>query len=304
MDEGSQMDRAQQQIRGGTSNGEQTPATPVPAPVKLAESCCIPPLELSANASPLTTKPSAVARLLPGFDSDPGRTPTPAIHPGAEVEGAGVNESDHLVPICFTPQSTLRGSSSSQIASMASTSNTSSPLQSGHASSTSFQSSWPDSSFTDGIGEPNLRLLEDPSFAASSVSHTSSNAAADPTSSTTSTTCRQPSSHLRREGPHYPNQSFAALQPHYCPPPYEPHPLRTRSSHPSQNSFYSSPPSTKPRNLPSMASGSKTAGNTPAQSPGLFTTASSSSRYTGEEGQDVQYTTAMLHSTHLQAPKE
>jgi len=307
MDEGSEMDNVQQQLRSGTSNSEQTPATPVPTPAKLGESCSIPPLELSANASPRSAKLYAIARLLPGADNDPNRTPTPAVHPTGKVEGAGVDESDHFTPIgtvhdiCFTPQSTLRGSSSSQIASMASTSNTSSPLHSGHASSTSFQSSQPDSSFTDGFGEPNLRLLEDSSFAASPVSRTSSHVAADATSSITSTTYRQPSSHLRRECPHYPNQSFAALQSHYYPPPYEHHPLRTRSSHPSQNSFYSFP---SPRNLPSMASGSKTAGNTPAQSPGLFTTTSSSSRYTGEEGQDTQYSAAMLHPTHLQAPKE
>lgn len=306
------MDTVQQQFQNGVNDGGQAPATPVPAPAYLGESNCIPPLELSSNISPRSAKPAAVARLIPYSESDPKRTPTSAVHPDAKVECSGVNGSDHSATIgggrdmCSTPQLTLRGSSSSQIASIPSISNTSSPLHSGHASSTSFQSSQADNSSADGIYETNHRLLDDSSFAASPVSRTSSNVATDEDSSrTTSTTHKQqPSSHLRREGPHYPNQSFAALQSQYHPSPYEPHPLRSRSSHPSQNSIYSSTSSTKSRNLPSMTSGAKTAGNTPAQSPGLFDTSSSSIKYAGDEGQEMQYNTPLLHPSHFQAPKE
>ncbi|MCJ1246022.1 hypothetical protein MMC30_003226 [Trapelia coarctata] len=306
------MDAVQQQVQNGTSNGGQTPATPVPAPANLGESSSIPPLELSSSVSPRSAKPAAVARLIPRGESDPDRTPTSAVHPSAKVEGSGVNGSDHSAAIgvgrdiCFTPQSTLRGSSLGQIAGTTSISNASSPLHSGHASSTSFQSSQADNSSADGIYETNHRLLDGSSFTASPVSRTSSNVPADEDSSRPNSTSlkQQPSSHLRREGPHYPNQSFAALQSQYYPSPYEPHPLRTRSSHPSQNSFYSSTSSTKSRNVPSMTSGAKTAGNTPAQSPGLFNTSSSSIKYVGDDGQEMQYNTPMLHPSHLQAPKE
>lgn len=305
------MDNVQQKFEIVAEDEGQTPATPVPAPAKLGGSSTIPPLELSSNISPRSAKSSAVSRLLPWGETDPERTPTSAVHPAAKIEGSGFDGNPHSAANgdgrdrCFTPQSTLRGSSSSQIASITSASNTSSPLHSGHASSTSFQSSQADHSSTDGIGESGSRLLEDLSFTASPVSRTSSNLAVDETSSSTSSAAyRQSSSHLRREGPHYPNQSFAALQSQYYPLPYEPHPLRSRSSHPSQNSFYSSASSTKSRNPSAMTSGAKTAGNTPAQSPGLFSASSSSNRYVGEDGPEVQYITPMLHPTHLQAPKE
>ena len=310
MEEGSKMDTVQQLFPNANDDGEQTPATPVPAPANLEESSSIPPLELASNMSPRIAKPAAVARLIPCGESDPERTPTSAVHPAAMVEGCGVNGNYRLAATVdgrdTWPQRQLRPCSSSQIAGVTSASNSSSPLHSGHASSTSFQSSQADNSSIDGIYETTRKLPDDSYFTASPVSHTSSNVATDEDSSRTTSAShrRQPSSHLRREGPHYPNQSFAALQSQYYPPPYEPHPLRSRSSHPSQNSFYSSTSSTKSRNPPSMTSGAKTAGNTPAQSPGLFNTSSSSIKYVGDEEQEMQYNTPLLHPSHLQAPKE
>ena len=113
----------------------------------------------------------------------------------------------------------------------------------------------------------------------------------------------------RREGPEYPNypdQSFKALQdPHY-PPPYQPgeaHYLRTRSSHPSQNSSYTSSGESSVRSYPPVPSGAKTVGNTPAQSPGLFTPILSKKHWTGEPGETRQGT-PLLHPAHLQEPKE
>ncbi|MCJ1270423.1 hypothetical protein MMC22_010320 [Lobaria immixta] len=110
----------------------------------------------------------------------------------------------------------------------------------------------------------------------------------------------------RRDGPeypNYPNQSFAALQSQHHPLSYQPHPLRTRSSHPSQCSSYSSSTS-RSRDGPTMPPGAKTAGNTPAQSPGLFTPTMSRSQNPGDESEESHYNTPLLHPTHLQAPKE
>ena len=111
----------------------------------------------------------------------------------------------------------------------------------------------------------------------------------------------------RRDGPEYPtypDQSFAALQSQHCPPPYPPHRLRTRSSHPSRGSSYSSSSSTRPRDGPTVPSGTKTAGHTPAHSPGLFTPTVSRSKNLGDESEESRYNTPLLHPTHMQAPKE
>lgn len=104
--------------------------------------------------------------------------------------------------------------------------------------------------------------------------------------------------------PNYPDQSFAALHSQHYPPPYRPHPLRTRSSHPSQNLSYSSGASKRSQDLTSMSQGAKTVGNTPAQSPGLFSPTFAPNRPSTEGSEDGQYNTPLLHPTHLQAPKE
>ena len=113
----------------------------------------------------------------------------------------------------------------------------------------------------------------------------------------------------RRDGPDYPNypdQSFKALQHQQYPPPYqpgEPHHLRTRNSHPSHDMSSSSIDDTPARGYPQVPSGAKTVGNTPAQSPGLFTPLSSKKHWTNEFD-EARAGTSMLHPAHLQAPKE
>ena len=113
----------------------------------------------------------------------------------------------------------------------------------------------------------------------------------------------------RREGPDYPNypdQSFKALQSQHYSPPYQPgesHHTRTRSSRPSQNSSFSSNVDTSARSYPPVPSGAKTVGNTPAQSPGLFTPTLSKKHRPGEPDES-RSGTPMLHPAHLQAPKE
>lgn len=120
----------------------------------------------------------------------------------------------------------------------------------------------------------------------------------------------QSGSRGRREGPAYPNypdQSFAALQSQYHPPPYQPHPLRTRSSQSSHNASYSSDSSAKVRDFSTMQSGARTVGNTPAQSPGLFAPSVSRNRPAAQDSEDFAARTPNLHpaqNLHLQAPIE
>ncbi|KAL8700716.1 MAG: hypothetical protein Q9224_000835 [Gallowayella concinna] len=107
-----------------------------------------------------------------------------------------------------------------------------------------------------------------------------------------------------REYPRFPDQDFAALPSQHYSPSQQPHPLRTRSSHPSQNSSSSSIPSRGSRDQISMITGAKTVGNTPAQSPGLFENKFPASRNQVEESEDSQTSTPLLHPAHMQTPKE
>ncbi len=113
----------------------------------------------------------------------------------------------------------------------------------------------------------------------------------------------------RREGPEYPNypdQSFKALQSQHYPPPYQPsspHPLRTRSSHLSQNSSSSSDNQSL-SDLPHLPSGAKTVGNTPAQSPGLFSPIFPVKKQWPSESDDGRFGTPTLHPSHYKPPKE
>ena len=100
------------------------------------------------------------------------------------------------------------------------------------------------------------------------------------------------------EYPQYPNQSFAALQKH----PAHPHPLRTRTSNPLHELSYTSSNASSSNNLPHVPLGSRTVGNTPAQSPSLFSPTHGKKSTT--ESEDGGYSTPLLHPTHLQAPKE
>lgn len=114
----------------------------------------------------------------------------------------------------------------------------------------------------------------------------------------------KPSHGRSRNRPNYPNQSFAALQAQHIPPHYpRPRPLRTRSSHQSQHQSLSADDSKRSKDFPSVPAAAKTAGNTPAQSPGLFSPPFSPNRPT-EEHEDGQYNTPLLHPSHMQAPKE
>ena len=115
----------------------------------------------------------------------------------------------------------------------------------------------------------------------------------------------------RREGadyPTYPNQSFAALHNQIYPPIYSPslqYTARTGSSNPPHNfSASSTDVQTVTKDNPHPNSGSKTVGNTPAQSPSLFTPPFANRTNWAGGSDDGRSNTPMLHPTHHKAPKE
>jgi serine/threonine protein kinase len=108
---------------------------------------------------------------------------------------------------------------------------------------------------------------------------------------------------LGRPRPAYPNQSFSALQGFQYPHRNHPPTLRQRSSHPSQILTFSSA-------IASLhQTGSRTAGNSPAATPGnngLYTPATAPPAHEDWESPDTPgtYASPFLHFTHRQAPKE
>ncbi|KAF2635844.1 kinase-like protein, partial [Massarina eburnea CBS 473.64] len=120
----------------------------------------------------------------------------------------------------------------------------------------------------------------------------------------TATSATTPTS--RQDGPHYPNQSYAALQSQQYHVSHIPHIFRAKSSHPTHHAGYS---------VSSISSfgmehhrdirdtGSRTVGNSPANSPGLFKT-DSPPLHPSKQSDDNLYSTPWLHPAHRQAPKE
>lgn len=115
----------------------------------------------------------------------------------------------------------------------------------------------------------------------------------------------------RREGadyPTYPNQSFAALHNQIYPPIYSPslhYTARTGSFNPPHTfSASSTDVQTVTKDSPHPNSGSKTVGNTPAQSPSLFTPPFANRTNWAGSSDDGRSNTPMLHPAHHKAPKE
>ena len=291
----------------------QSPATPLHLPVTTMETGWIPPLQLSSTPSPDETGVFASRTAVPDDVDDPVHTPMPGVWPAGHGVITGEEGNDMLLGAqnvqrsyfgAGTTLSTLSADGAKAASASTTTSNASSPLRSGHASSSSFQSSQAGYGSFAELNRIDSGYLQDIAFTTLPNSHTTSPIAEEDFALTDPSLPKQTSAaHLRKDGPHYPDQSFAALQSQYYPPLYQPHPLRTRSSNPSQGSLYSLTSSTHSRDRAAMFSGNKTAGNTPAQSPGLFVSAA---RYgnTGDDGREEEYGTSMLHASHLQAPKE
>lgn len=111
-----------------------------------------------------------------------------------------------------------------------------------------------------------------------------------------------------REGPVFPNQSYAALQMQQHTA-HSPHILRARSSQPNHHSGYSvshiSSFGTPGENYrDAMESGSRTVGNSPASSPGLFNPNEPRHRFNPQQPEDHLYSPPWLHYMHRQPPKE
>ena len=110
-----------------------------------------------------------------------------------------------------------------------------------------------------------------------------------------------------QDGPQYPNQSYAALQTQQYPAPHAPHILRAKSSHPTHHPGYSmSHISTfglsGDHHRDVMDTGSRTVGNSPASSPGLFSPSGPPLRRS--QPSDDSISTPWLHYTHRQDFKE
>jgi serine/threonine protein kinase len=106
-----------------------------------------------------------------------------------------------------------------------------------------------------------------------------------------------------RDGPVYPNQSYAALHMQQYPPI-----VRSRSSHPAHSAAHSlsglSAFGVSPDHYRDiMESAPRTAGNSPVSSPGLFDPNNRRSKHV-EQPDDGLYSSPWLHHMHRQAPKE
>ncbi|KAJ4378431.1 hypothetical protein N0V86_006134 [Didymella sp. IMI 355093] len=235
--------------------------------------------------------------------------------PRSEVPSDAVNVNGglhHAVdtsegPSYFSPQP--RRTYSSTITRSTPASSEPSPASSANASTTSVNRV-AGTPLGDAFG-PSLHPLNRPTYERdlSSIS-TASNVTvrANPTAHLHHFTS-EPAVTQQRDGPVYPNQSYAALQFQQYPTPYIPPIQRARSSHPahfSANSV-SSIPSFGASNVhyrDIMESAPRTAGNSPINSPGLF----DPSRHMGTSGSkeptDGLYSSPWLHHTHRQAPKE
>ncbi|KAL9120523.1 MAG: hypothetical protein Q9187_002919 [Circinaria calcarea] len=205
------------------------------------------------------------------------------------------------------PGAAPHGTSSMCLASLTSASNPSSPLHSTYTSSNSLQSSHPGSplreglpnlhSTSSGLGNQSVLGLSSP-IDSPLLTKTASPISSGPISSL------QAKTQQRQEGPRYPDQSFAALQTQYHPPPYQPHPSPSRDSQTSAGPSYSSGSAMKSRDRSSKDSGARTTGHTPAHSPGLFVAAYPKDNATDDDTAETHYSIPLLHPTHLQAPKE
>lgn len=111
-----------------------------------------------------------------------------------------------------------------------------------------------------------------------------------------------------REYPQFPNQAYSALQsqnhPFFHPPHiHPPHALWNRTSFTAQHSHSTFQVATlaHPLNHDRIESGSRTVGNSPSSSPGLFSPSTQAIKTTDGEG---FYSSPYLHPVHRQAPKE
>ena len=106
----------------------------------------------------------------------------------------------------------------------------------------------------------------------------------------------------------HPDQTFASLGPRQHPPPPPTRLARTRSSHSPNWSVTSSSNESFTKDFGHNLSGARTVGNTPAQSPGLYSPSPKSpilsSRKRAPDSDDGRPSSQILQASHLQAPIE
>ena len=240
-------------------------------------------------------KPTSKACNAPFVPTSPREPEVGATYPMTEDSNPG----DYFTTALFHP------TYSTSVVNWNTPSNLTSPLQSAYASSTSLHSSQVDSAPTDedfsGDTLPcRTRAVLDLNPRSSMSCPTTPGNPVD----LANKALTQRSTQHRQEGPRYPDQSFAELQSQYNPPPHQPNQLRPRGSHLSSNSGHSSSSSKRSQDRSSMTSGARTVGNTPAGSPGLFNDAYAKNKAPGDDSEEARNNSSLLHSTHLQAPKE
>ena len=226
---------------------------------------------------------------------------SPVVHETSRVPGL---PSETLLESSYFSASIPHGVTTSSLTGSIAGSNVSSLVQSASSSSHSLiKSGTAAPPITDG-NSSHSQLFRP--RAAPSLSTQPVNASRTPStprinsSASAPTFTRLNATHNRQDTPRFSDQSFVALQSQHNPP--QSHPLRTRSSLSSTNSFFTTNVSRTAQDHSSMSSGSRTAGNTPAQSPGIFPSDDTRNDASGES--DESRYSVPLQSTHLQAPKE
>lgn len=109
--------------------------------------------------------------------------------------------------------------------------------------------------------------------------------------------------HTRLDFPDFPSYAYAASQNQFQIPPYI-QSARSHSSHPAPSTSCAVATSSLNRRETGQRYGSRTAGNSPAESPGLFSPAVPSWQVMDDGEVGLSYASPYLHRTHRQMPKE
>lgn len=240
--------------------------------------------------------------------TDPAKTPRGEEPPTLDPRLLGLQHStsNEATPVANQDYFVTKGSSSlSRAETVSSGSNVSSPLQSAGASSSSLHSTGPVTAPSHVVSVPAdsnelysrlIKVQSRSGVTRSVTSGSASNPSAGPSRPTTKSN--------RPEGFQYPDQSFAALHRQAFTPPY-PY-LRSNSPFTSRSSHTSASPNNLSQEHLHLPGASRTEGNTPVESPGLFNTISASQRgrIVPEEMESSQYKAPSLHPTYHMGPKE
>ncbi|KAH9876077.1 hypothetical protein J1614_003956 [Plenodomus biglobosus] len=297
----------------GATRGDQ-PAAPACSASASAAPCTSPPAqrgEDDGDHSAVTATATATTTTIPGIEDENDCTPRSELPSVPDALSANLLTHVHTLdpePSYFSPQPLRLYSSPLPHAGSTPTSTNPSPVSSTNASATSF--AIPEQQQP--VDTPDAAALsphfDRPAFqrdvsSASTASNATVRANADVAHTYTL------AAHARqRDGPVYPNQSYAALHLQQHPLPHVPPIVRSRSSHPAHTAANSLSSlgsfgihNDHYRDI--MDSAPRTVGNSPVSSPGLFDP--TMRRSTNLESlNDGLHSTPWLHPAHRQPPKE